>query len=199
MSTVPGPRPASIAQSRSRLPFLLGGLAALLCAQVLYGVLVLSALHKQYVKPMMAVQALTCEELGQPPRAHDPAWARPRSASNVLIRSWPPTKTRLRTPWSSWGPTVACWKDGGSPKTAFSTSQRNLAPCGETSSSSPRTEISGWHNPLKDRKGRAVGHVILGMDDQRRSEQVWQVRCGTTSVSWAASPPRRPCSWSFWP
>ncbi len=42
---------------------LFGGLAALLCAQILYGALMLSALYKQYEGPVVQVNALLCRDI----------------------------------------------------------------------------------------------------------------------------------------
>lgn len=48
-----------------RLRFMFWGVLALLCAQGLYGLLAVSALHKQYRGPMLTVQALACDDMGQ--------------------------------------------------------------------------------------------------------------------------------------
>lgn len=174
MNTASGPTPASLARSRSRLPFLLGGLSALLCAQVLYGVLVLSALHKQYVKPMLAVQALTCEELGH------------RLGLMTRLGKTPERIERL-------GQILASYKDTASDTLlVLGADDRVLEGWGRPKHSvfplparpdTVRKDIAQFSqdgslwlaSPLKDREGRAVGHVVLGMDDERRSEQVWQV------------------------
>ena len=41
----------------------LGGLVALLCAQILYGTLMLSALYKQYEEPVVQINALLCRDI----------------------------------------------------------------------------------------------------------------------------------------
>ena len=47
----------------NRRSLFLGGLAALLCAQILYGALMLSALYKQYEGPVVQVNALLCRDI----------------------------------------------------------------------------------------------------------------------------------------
>lgn len=174
MSTTPSPTPASLAPSRSRLPFLLGGLAALLCAQVLYGVLVLSALHKQYVKPMLAVQALTCEELGHRLGLMTRLGKTPERIERLeqILSAYTDTASDTLLVLGGDGRVLEGW---GRPKNSVF-----RLPAGPDTVRGDIVEFSQdgslWlASPLKDREGRAVGHVVLGMDDQRRSEMVWQV------------------------
>ena len=174
MSTAPGPRPGSIAQRRSRLPFLLGGLAALLCAQVLYGVLVLSALHKQYVKPMLAVQALTCEELGHRLGLMTRLGKTPERIERLgqILTAYKDTASDTLLVLGAGGRVLEGW---GRPRNSvFHLPAEHDTVRGDIVEFSKDGSL--WlASPLKDREGRAVGHVVLGMDDQRRSEQVWSV------------------------
>lgn len=174
MSTARNSTPASSAQSRSRLPFLLGGLAALLCAQVLYGVLVLSALHKQYVKPMLAVQALTCEELGHRLGLMTRLGRTPERIERLgqILAAYTDTASDALLVLGADGRVLEGW---GRPKdSVFRLPAKPDTVHGDIVEFS--LDGSLWlASPLKDREGRAVGHVVLGMDDQRRAEQVWQV------------------------
>ena len=40
-----------------------GGILALLCAQLLYGTLMLSALYKQYQEPVFQINGLVCQDI----------------------------------------------------------------------------------------------------------------------------------------
>ena len=42
---------------------LAGGVLALLCAQLLYGALMLSALYKQYQEPVFQINGLVCQDI----------------------------------------------------------------------------------------------------------------------------------------
>ena len=47
------------------LRLLIGGLFALLCAQMLYGALMFSALYNQYEKPTVKVAGLLCNDIAE--------------------------------------------------------------------------------------------------------------------------------------
>jgi predicted MFS family arabinose efflux permease len=174
MSTTAAPKPASTARNRSRTPFLLGGLAALLCAQMLYGVLVLSALHKQYAKPMLAVQALVCDKLGSRLGIMTRLGKTPERMAHLdrILAPYADAAPDALLVLGTGGRVLEGW---GRPRgSVFRLPAKPDALHGETAEFSMDGSI--WLvSALKDREERVVGHVVLGMDEARRSEQVWQV------------------------
>lgn len=172
MSTTAAPKPAYAA--RSRTPFLLGGLAALLCAQMLYGVLVLSALHKQYAKPMLAVQALVCDKLGNRLGIMTRLGKPPERMAHIdrILAPYADAAPDALLVLGSGGRVLEGW--GRPLGSVFRLPAKPDAMHGETAEFSLDGSI--WlASALKDREGRVVGHVVLGMAEARRSAQVWQV------------------------
>lgn len=171
--------PSTPKSTSSRLPFLLGGLAALVCAQIFYGALVLSALHKQYSGPTLAVQALVCEELGQrlgrmtrlgkePERiAGLDSLLAPYAGANTdallvldgqnkILAGWSPHHWRLEHGESFIFPEKLGQLQGQVHKFSQGNSQ--------------------WlEYPLTSYDNSVVGHVLLGMSQDKLSAQVWLI------------------------
>ncbi|NLY40278.1 MAG: hypothetical protein GX055_01470, partial [Desulfovibrionales bacterium] len=169
ITSVPESSPAPA--RRSRLPFILGGLAALLCAQVFYGALVLSALHKQYAKPMQAVQALVCEELGNRLGRMTRLGKEPGRMAQLesLLASYRSEVTDSLLIVDAQGKVLAGW--GQEQGTSFSLPAQNTTPQGQTEEFS-RDGYSWLARALYNQDEAIVGHIVLGMKDARLSAQI---------------------------
>lgn len=157
-----------------KAPFILGGLCALLCAQVLYGALVLSALHKQYAKPMQAVQALVCQELGN------------RLGRMTRLGKEPARIAQLDavlTPYASGmmdslmvldgqRKVLAGWGQDLGTLFVLPEERHILHNNIETFSWSGHTWLS---QPLKNQDENIVGHIVLGMDSAKQSARIWPI------------------------
>lgn len=168
------PRPIGSSAVHSWRTFMLGGLTALLCAQLLYGVLVLSALHKQYVKPMLAVQALVCEELGNRLGRMTRLGKEPGRINRLeeILAPYAGAAADSLLVLDSQGRVLAGW--GATPGDVFSFPAQSRQLQGQIREFSQHGRL--WlTQPLTDREAVVVGHVLLGMDDAKRSEQVWRI------------------------
>lgn len=152
----------------SRRSLLAAGLAALLAAQVLYGILALSSLYKTYRESLLSVQALSCEKMGQDLSrlarfGKDPgriehldrrvaAFCRATDTSRLLVRD-------------AEGTTVAAWNvPGEGPRVpAKRKSVRNQV------DEFSEAGIIWLHHPIRDRLGKDVGGVLLGVDEAQLS------------------------------
>lgn len=158
----------------SRLPFLIGGLVALICAQILYAALVLSALHKQYDKPMLAVRALVCDHVANRLGRMTRMGKAPERIAHLdqLLAAYADTEPDALLVLRADGTVLEGW---GWPKgVTFPMPMQ------------PRLLREGIHEfsqdgslwlarPLLDRDGHTVGRVLLGLNDDKRSEQAWRV------------------------
>jgi MFS family permease len=170
----PVPESSPAPARRSRLPFVLGGLAALLCAQVLYGALVLSALHKQYAKPMQAVQTLVCEELGNRLGRMTRLGKEPGRIAQLesLLASYRSEVTDSLLVLDAQKKVLAGW--GQEQGTSFSLPAQSTTPQDQTEKFS-RDGYSWLTRALYNQDGALVGHLVLGMDDVKLSTRIWPI------------------------
>ena len=155
---------------RARL--LAGGVAALLCAQVLYGALVLSALYKQYRQPALVVQGLMCEDIaghlsrlvrfGKTLRAQtlehflDPYHGRTDAENLVVINRS--------------GDVLAAWN---APGASFPVPEKSRVLYGSVREFADDGHIWLTHD-VRDRKNVVVGHVLLAVDKESLSASLWE-------------------------
>lgn len=157
---------------RGRKNWLLaGGIAALLCAQCLYGALVLSALYKQYREPALIVQGLLCENIadhlsrlvrfGKTLRVQtlehflDPYYSR-TDAENIVITD---SSGTVLTAWTPPGRTFPIPEKS---KVLYN-SVREF----------PDDRYIWLTHDVRDRKNAIVGHVLLAVDKEQLSASLW--------------------------
>ncbi len=155
-----------------RVRLLAGGIAALLCAQLLYGALVLSALYKQYREPALIVQGLLCENIadhlsrlvrfGKTLRVQtlehflDPYHGR-TDAENIVITD-------------KAGNVLAAW---ASPGATFPIPEKNRGLYDSVREFSDDSHVWLTHD-VRDRQNAVVGHVLLAVDRESLSASLWE-------------------------
>lgn len=155
--------------SASRL--LIGGLLTLLCAQLLYGALMFSALYKQYQEPELQVSGLLCKDMAD--------------HLSLLVRVGkslrPSTLERALAPYSGRasveklvvtdGSDAVLYQSGEGSRTAFTVPATAKALFGEIRSFDTDRDL--WTVcPVTDRKSRTVGHVFVALSKSRIVAQV---------------------------
>ena len=161
----------------SRRRMLVGGLAALLAAQFLYGILTLATLHKSYRLSLLSVQAIACEKLGldlsrlarfgkAPERVENMGgrvhhFCEVSGVSRLVVRG-------------AEGQDIASWPIDG--MEAPSVPQR------ESALKTLRNEVKEFTadgviwlvQPVRDRTGQPVGSVIAGFDEASMTKRLTQ-------------------------
>ncbi len=152
----------------SRRSLLAAGLAALLAAQVLYGILALSALYKTYRESLLSVQALSCEKMGQdlsrlarfgkePDRLEHlgervAAFCRTTGTGRLLVQN-------------AEGKAVAAWNVPGDGPHVPARRKGVRHQVEEFS----QDGIIWLYHPIRDRLDKEVGGVLLGVDEAQLS------------------------------
>lgn len=152
----------------SRRSLLAAGLAALLAAQVLYGILALSALYKTYRESLLSVQALSCEKMGQdlsrlarfgkePDRIEHleervAAFCRTTGTGRLLVQD-------------AEGKAVAAWNVPGDGPHVPARRKGVRHQVEEFS----QDGIIWLYHPIRDRLDKEVGGVLLGVDEAQLS------------------------------
>lgn len=158
---------------RSRLPFLAGGLLALVLTQLLYGALVLSALDRQYEQPMLEVRALICEDLGRrldrlARLGKDPDRI-PRLEDTLAPYASEQVDSLLILDAS--GAVLAGWGKARGAVLPLSDQAQNLTPTVRTFS---RDAVLWLTRPILDHRRALRGHVALGVNKSRHAAMLWQ-------------------------
>lgn len=147
---------------------LAGGVLALLCAQLLYGALMLSALYKQYQEPVFQINGLVCQDiadhLGLLVRVGKSL--RPQTVERFLSHYRTRTEADNIAVADASGRVIYQWKSDGS--------STLMVPAG----ASPvfgqvrkfSTDDDFWTScPIKGRNGVVSGHVFMALDKARIS------------------------------
>ena len=147
---------------------LTGGILALLCAQLLYGALMLSALYKQYQEPVFQINGLICqdiaEHLGLLVRVGKSL--RPQTVERFLSQYHTRTEAENLAVTDAVGHVIHQWDKNGS-DTLFSPADAKPI-FGQLKKFS--TEDRFWTVcPIVGRYGVIVGHVFLALDKARIS------------------------------
>ncbi|WP_077072509.1 MFS transporter [Mailhella massiliensis] len=147
---------------------LTGGILALLCAQLLYGALMLSALYKQYQEPVFQINGLVCRDiadhLGLLVRVGKSL--RPQTVERFLSLYRTRTEAENIAVTDGAGNVIFQWdKNGGS---------RIIPPAdADTVFGSVRkfsTDEQFWTTcPISGRQGVVAGHVLLALNKERIS------------------------------
>lgn len=152
-----------------RVRIMLWGAVALLCAQVFYGLLVASSLYRQYRGPMLAVQAVTCDDvalrLGRMARLGKPL-DRIKDLSGMLdgFRATTTASNLLVT--DAAGTVLAAWS-------AESVGGRMAAPAdakplaGSNAKEFAAQGATWLARSIPGQDGQVAGHVLLRVDDGR--------------------------------
>lgn len=152
---------------RTRL--LAWGVLALLCAQLFYGVLVGSSLHRQYRGPMLAVQALTCDDLalrlGRMDRLGKPL-DRIRNLSGMLTPFRTASTAAELLVTDAAGAVLGAW-DAARLGTALPVPRDAASVPGSNAFEFAAGGDTWLTRPIPGRGGATVGHVLLRLDAAR--------------------------------
>lgn len=167
--------------------FLIGGLVALLGAQLPYGALALSAIHKQYYGSAIALQAMTCEKLAKQLSRMASLGMEPARLSNLkeqLESHARLTQAQRLLVLNAEGTLLASWERPHDPAQALTTAQKAqetkptfTAPplpattklvYGEVREFKTGEKIWLIH-PVSHRNNSLAGYVLLAMDESRLS------------------------------
>ena len=152
-----------------QLPFrrlLTGGILALLCAQLLYGALMLSALYKQYQEPVFQINGLVCQDiadhLGLLVRVGKSL--RPQTIERFLAQYRTRTEAENIAVTDVSGNVIYQWNDGAKTHlTAPADAKPVFGPLKKFS-----TDESFWTVcPIPGKNGVTAGHVFMALDKQR--------------------------------
>jgi predicted MFS family arabinose efflux permease len=145
-------------------------LVALFCAQFLYGALVLSALHKQYLRPMRAVQALICEDLGNRLGLITRLGKEPARIEGLdrILTSYASEQVDSLLVLDVQGVVLAGWGRPRGHVFALPDAPEDHDRLREFSQ-----DAALWSaKVLTDRVGTPVGHVLLGMDEADLTQRI---------------------------
>ena len=147
---------------------LAGGIVALLCAQLLYGALMLSALYKQYQEPVFQTSGLVCQDiadhLGLLVRVGKSL--RPRTVERFLSLYHTRTEAENIAVTDHSGNVIYQWARNGASRIAIPADAKTVF--GQIRKFS--TDDSFWTVcPVTGRNGVITGHVFMSLDKARIS------------------------------
>ncbi len=146
----------------------IGGILALLCAQLLYGTLMLSALYKQYQEPVFQINGLVCQDiadhLGLLVRVGKSL--RPLTLERFLSQYQTRTEAGNIAVADTDGNVIYQWAKNGEPRIAIPSEAKPVF--GQVRKFS--TDDSFWTVcPITGRQGLIAGHVFMSLDKKRIS------------------------------
>ena len=158
---------------------LAGGIFALLCAQLLYGALMLSALYKQYQEPVFQINGLVCQDiadhLGLLMRVGKSL--RPQTVERFLSLYHTRTEAENIAVTDAAGQVIHQWKKDG--PTSLHTPADAKPVFGLVRKFS--TDDSFWTVcPITGRNGVVGGHVFMALDKERISALLGDAARGQT-------------------
>ena len=147
----------------------IGGIFALLCAQLLYGTLMLSALYKQYQEPVFQINGLICQDiadhLGFLVRVGKSL--RPKTLERFLSQYHTRTEAENIAVTDTDGNVIHQWAKNGPDRIVIPTDAKTVF--GQVQKFS--TKDGFWTTcAIVGRNGTAAGHVFLALDKERISD-----------------------------
>ena len=152
----------------SRRRMLAGGLAALLAAQLLYGILTLATLHKSYRLSLLSVQAIACEKLGLDLSRLARFGKAPERVENLegrVHRFCGDSGVSRLVVRGEEGRDIASWPVNGMEVPAVPKNENALKTLRNEVKEFTADGVIWLVQPVRDRTGQQVGSVLAGFDE----------------------------------